>query len=503
MSYNIIPNHFSYRDAYANAYNTGSRNVNCKEYYLRAGAANMFNAEIKLLNFYLLLNNRAVYMPGSNLIIKRSTGLEWYFAELGRITAPEDPDNRYLKPFYFSKAQRDSFGLTDVVSVRVIEVVGQIQDTFETYIPQWAQNTEAEEQLGISLALKMSPKHRVRVYKRNNHIVVFTTKGVADAAITDWMLYRKLWACLPLLCNWSEDTELVELCKALDRPDPVHFWNLLETAFTNNPIVRDLKYSAIIQTFNSMATLRQEVVERQIAEHLNNADRLANAYAKALEDKRVAERQLMELKMLDQPLATETIKLLVDKKICYDLDTSCINSTDNTISFRCSAPLLSYDKDAARIVYNKRIEKDTTLATLFKLLFIDEKVMLMMDQTIDVKLARGTITARNGYTRLYTDRNRSFPNPHHYCYNCWGSYQTNITKLIHEYKLEAMFYQIKAATGSLNFTDYPVVGNFIELLEDIVEGDYNPPCFYWYEENCSTPHTLEETLTHFAEEETE
>jgi hypothetical protein len=75
--------------------------------------------------------------------------------------------------------------------------------------------------------------------------------------------------------------------------------------------------------------------------------------------------------------------------------------------------------------------------------------------------------------------------------------------LIHEYKLEEMFYQIKAATGSLNFTDYPVIGCFIEMLEMIVEGDYNPRCFYWYDENCSTPHNLEETLTHFTEEVTE
>jgi hypothetical protein len=500
--YNLIPNNFSYKDAYANAIQA-SRSANCKEYYLRLGAAGTIPAEIKLLNFYLLLNNRAVYIPGSNLIIKRSTGLEWIFNDLARVTSVEDPDNRFLKPFYFSKAQRDSFGLTDTVSVRIIEVIGQIQDTFETHIPRWAQDTGATEQLGISLALKLSPKHRIRVYVRNKHIIVFTTKGVSDAAITDWILYRKLWACLPLLCNWSEDTELVELCKALDRPDPVHFWNLLETAFTNNPIVRDLKYSAIIQTFNSMATLRREVVERQIAEHLNNADRLANAYAKALEDKRVAERQLMELIATDKGFSTDTIKLLVDKKICYDLDTSQIHNADNIISFRCSAPLLSYDKDAARVVYNKRIETDTTLATLFKLLFLDEKVMLMMNQAIDVRLARGTITARQGYTRLYTDLNQSFPNPHHYHYNCWGSYTTNITKLIHEYKLEEMFYQIKAATGSLNFTDYPVIGSFIEMLEMIVEGDYNPRCFYWYDENCSTPHNLEETLTHFTEEVTE
>ena len=214
---------------------------------------------------------------------------------------------------------------------------------------------------------------------------------------------------------------------------------------------------------------------------------------------------MLELQQSDVKIETETIKMLVDKKICYGLDISNITNGDGSISYRCSAPLLSYDKDAAKAVYRRRVKTDYTnaLPELFKLLFIDEKVVLLFDQAIDIKLNRGTFTALNGETRLYTDLNSSLPNPHHYFYNCWGSYGSVIVKLINEYKLEEIFYQIKAAMGSLNFSDPPVIGQFLVLLNKIVEGYYNPACFYWREENCTKLHTLEETIKHFREETTE
>ena len=81
------------------------------------------------------------------------------------------------------------------------------------------------------------------------------------------------------------------------------------------------------------------------------------------------------------------IKQLVDKKICYALNIGRLNGDDGTISYRVSAPLLSYDKDAALVCFNKRIKTSNNpkLIALFKLLFIDEKVVLNFDEAIEME----------------------------------------------------------------------------------------------------------------------
>lgn len=501
MYYNS-PYDFSFESIHAQTLTTATRQT--KEFYLKAGGASSLPYCIRYLNFYLLLNDKAVYLPATERIT-RSTSLNYYFSNLTSRTRPESDEDSYSYPLLYTALQRDVFKIKDICAIHLIEVSGQVQTTFETSIPEWARNTGAVEQLGVSLAFKLSPKHRVRVYTRNNHIIVFTTKGLGNELYeTDYKLLRKLWACIPLLCEWDaeEDAELINLCKALDKDDATFYWTLLEQCFSNNQVIKDLKYSNIIQTFNSIAFTRRTAIEREISDHNVNAERLLKGYAEALERKRIAERSLLELLQINTELNTDTIKMLVDKKICYNLDIVNLGTADARIAYRCSAPLLSYDKDAARIVYNKRVKGNYSdkFETIYKLLFVDEKAVLMFDQAVDISLAHGSFTARTGNTRIRIDLNASFPNPHHYHFSCWGNYGPIITKLIHEYKLEEMFYQIKAATGALNFTDYPVISRFLEMLETITEGYYNPPCFYWKDEACTTPHTLADTINHFREE---
>ena len=508
MLYSNLPNNFEYLSVYDQTYRSATRNT--KEYYLRAGYAPNLPIFLRLLNFYLMLNDRIVYTPTKERIT-RSTGLDYYFRNLTQMTEADDPERTYNIPLLYTTAQREAFNAKDIFAIHLIEVAGQIQDVFERAIPEWAREHNAVEQLGVSLTLKLTPKHRVRVYTRNEHIIVFTTKGLRDELYeTDFRLHRNLWACIPLLRGWvpaegePECPDIIELCKALGNNDATDYWTLLNLFCSTNQALKDLKYSSIIQTFNNIKATRVSVIERRIAEYNNNAADYLTRYAQTLDAKKAEERQLLELQQTDTPLEKDTIKMLVDKKICYDLDISALNTPDGTISFRCSAPLLAYDKDAARIVYNKQVKNNhNKLEKIFKLLFVDEQVVLLFTQVVDVKLNRSTFNARNGYTRMYNDRNTSFPNPHHYCFNCWGSYGPVITKLISEYKLEEMFFQIKAATGSLNFTDYPVISNFLEMLYYIVDGDYDPPCFLWRDENCTTAHTLNETLKHFKEEATE
>ena len=502
MYYNTIPNSFEYKDI-LNIINRNVPRGTC-EFYLRAGMAPRLAPFLKFLNYYLLKKKIALYFTNTDAI-KRSTDLRYYFQNLSNRTRDvNENDTDYSSPLAYTQEHLNNLNLI-LNALHIVSVEARIQDVFDYQISNWAHNVEAKEILGVSLALKITPKHRVRVYKRGQHIIVFTTKGILDTHENDYKFYRKLWACLPILCNLLDATghteypDIVELCKSLDKDDATLFWTLLQQHYSECEDIKNLKYDSIIQAFNSIQSVKISILSNQIAAYQNDANRLMNDFARVLELKRDVERQLVEIQSKDLTISVDVIKRLVDKQICYQLETTGLTSSDGTLSYRCSAPLLSYDKDAALTLYNKRVVPDYTANTakMFKLLFIDEKVVLNFDEAIDIKTNRGTIQAKTGYTRFYNDLNSCFPNPHHHFFNCWGSYQPTIIKLIHELKLEELFYQVKAAIGSLNFLDYPVMNQFLQILNAIADGDYNPACFYWRDEGCTQLHTFDETLNHF------
>ena len=137
------------------------------------------------------------------------------------------------------------------------------------------------------------------------------------------------------------------------------------------------------------------------------------------------------------------------------------------------------------------------MAQLFKLIFLDEKVALHFDEEINIDLINYTIQARRDMVLHGNDLYVSFPNPHHYYHNCWGNYMTNLSKLIRDFNLETLFYQVKAAVGSLNFTDYIVINEFLELFSQIANGYYTPHCFSIIDEGCTTMYTAKEICDKF------
>lgn len=513
-NYTSVPTAFTYSDSVHSIISDAQSGT--PEYWLKINRrSNAFPPAIDLLNYYALMSRVAIYTPRAETI-KRSTDLRYYFNILTTVTreATDNEARSTAQPLLYSPLQIEAYNLKDVCAIHLVPVMGQIQETFETHIPAWAAATEASETLGVSLALKLTPKHRVRVYTRNNHIIVFTTKGLlGEGVVDDYQFLRRVWACLPLLRSWPttnisegiNEPELIELCKLLADNNADNFWTRLEQAYASNKEVQDIKYRNIINAFNSIQTFRIDGYTRQIQGLQNDADTYLKNYADRLEAKRKVERELLALQQTDFKIDTEVIKRLVDKRICYGLYTNSITNSDGLLSYRCSAPLVSYDKDAAKVLYSRRVKNDRSKETawLFKKLFLDEQVVLNFDEAIDIKLNRGTIQAKQGCTNLYNDLHEILPNPHHYHYNCWGNYGGIITRLIHEYKLEELFYQIKAAVGSINFADYPVMGQFLTHLDTITERSYNPRCFLWRDENCITLHTFDETFKHFAEEATE
>lgn len=500
-------NYVGYPASFTHAQTTDAAIFNAlrhsKIYYAKAGLMRNMNPCFKYLQYLCLHKDIAIFVPQRDRIT-RSTELRYFFNDLKTWTLPNN-EAQYNYTLLNGPDVIDSFELKDIFSVQLIPVLGQIEDTFNNRIPAWASEVEAEELLGVSLVLKLTPRHRVRVYKRNEHIVVFFTKTTNEYQTDDSVFIRKLWACLPLIRDWDREEygELIEIFKALDKPDATMFWDMLQAAYDADPILKEARYAAVIQTFKTLS-------EGQIIRYLTQLEynrraieeRLA-AYNDALQTMRDTQRRLAEAESNKVELDVSSIKLLIDKQIAYALDTSRISTNGNSVlSYRCAAPLLNYDKEAAKAYYRRRIKDcgETVRHDIFKLMFIDEKVVLKFDEEILIDFARGNIQARDGNLYHGNNYNEVFPNPHHAGYNCWGSYGATIAGLINSYSIEELFYQIKTAVGSLNFSDPPVMNVFIDKLDNICQGIYNPACFLWRDENCTTAHTLEETLNHFTEE---
>ena len=501
MNYSQIPNSFTYHATISDIIAKAQRGT--KEFFLRAGSASGLPNFLKALNYLSLEYNIATYIS-RGISITRNSSIYDELIALERITKPEDESGNYSGNLLYPQTVLNNLQLEDVFAVHLIPVTGQITEFFETKLPSFVQGIGARELLNVSLALKLTPKHRIRVYVRGNHILVFTTKGFIDQYDIDFKLHRKLWACIPYIRGWNETkSELTELYKMLDDDDATAFWNKLEQMYNTHPALKDLKYKDIIQTFNNINNIRLDSFIQQRDQYARDAENILEQYLDYLRRQREAERYILELNNSNVDTITpNTIKMLVDKKIAYSLDTSRLNQAGSAkLSYRCSAPCINFDKDAAKSYYKNRIAhiSNTSLKYLYKLLFLDESVVVNFDEEIVLNFSNLTITAREGNLMHGNDYNICFPNQHHARHNCWGSYHPILTKLFSQYKLEELFFQIKAAVGSLNFVDYTVMSEFITSLTNIVEGYYKPACFYWRDEGCKTLHTYDETYKHFIE----
>ena len=94
---------------------------------------------------------------------------------------------------------------------------------------------------------------------------------------------------------------------------------------------------------------------------------------------------------------------------------------------------------------------------------------------------------------LLSNRKYLFRNPHHKHFNCWGGYESAITKLISEHNFMQLFMQIKAGVGSINMTDYVVLDRFKEDVYDLYNRSKQPEVIM-FKDNTSRMYTLREAV---------
>lgn len=398
-------------------------------------------------------------------------------------------DNRYLF----------EYGLKAFVGIHFVNVTGQVQYTFEQVIPQLTKEYNFTEQLNVSLYLKETPKHRVRVYSNEQHIIIFTNKPIYDSFENDYTpLVRKLYAAIPLIMKWDTETTISKLLKSLGADNHTVYWEILCNFVEQNDFLKNLKYAPLYELFDNISLMRTAPLKQK----LSTKDSDIRSYESALEKYYRERAQLLgELAQIENEKSTydkDAVRLLVDKNVIYGLRTDQLTNGSGRLLFLCSAQLTAYDKRAAKNYINGScFEKGSLLQKFYQHIFLNEELMLQFSEEVIFDFTNKTILAGQGHVSRLIDFNRAIPNPHHWYFNCWGNYKTQLLRMLADCNLEGAFYTVKNAIGSLNFTDGAVLNRFKAVMESVIGLIYTPKFILWREENYSTLHTWAETYEHY------
>ena len=396
--------------------------------------------------------------------------------------------------------------------INLVHVPYQITTTFEQDIPQWVQEQNYTELNAFSLALKTSPRHRVRVYRRtetinNTPVHIVTIFSAAGFNSDDYLLLRKIAAIIPLLTPALLTTEDKPLSDVLQTRIPIfrmlettenaaEFLDALTEYLKTIPAYNDLEMLETISTLQNLNQFHKRNVERSINSINSQVESAEETLRSLLMQQRTLQYELAG--MSDLSLTSEDLKMLINKKVINHpkLDSE-------SLTYICKAPCLAFDKNAAVNYYKNIGDKQQVFARLFKLAFVDEKIILNFEDVIKINFRDISFTGRHIPTH-YMYNVYAMRNPHHKHFDCWGNYSNAIKKLIQQYDFVQLFLQIKAAVGSINLVDYTVLNRFREDIasfynaEDIYPADYKP-FIIWKDESTDTLHSIHETLEHFTE----
>lgn len=392
-------------------------------------------------------------------------------------------------------------GTPDVITL--CTVAGQITQFFEhtlqTLNPLYTDadspySEESWEELnGLSIALKCSPKHRVRVYKHSikekdtevvrNHFIIYSAKSFID---DDALLKRKVYAAIPYMLGFEEGDTATHVFRGLEHVSCDNWLRVVSEYL--NTVDKFVRYGRhqLIQSFTALNNMHRNSLERRrntIDDELND---ILNRYREKLQVQRTLLNEIAGL--TDTGLSVEDIDFLIDKNIIRDLT---LRSRESIIDFTVTSPVLSFEKPAAEKYYRNISDEETIYKALIKHAFIDEDVIIFFSDRVRISFDNYSFSARADI--LPPNRAYLFRNPHHKHFNCWGGYGSAITKLISEFNFMQLFMQIKAGVGSINMTDYTVLNRFKDDVYDLYSRN-NSPKVVMFKDDPSRMYTLREAV---------
>jgi hypothetical protein len=254
-------------------------------------------------------------------------------------------------------------GTPDIITL--CTVAGQITQFFEhtlqTINPLYTDDENSpyseeswEELNGLSLALKCSPKHRVRVYKHSikekdtgvvrNHFIIYSAKSFID---DDALLKRKVYAAIPYMLGFEEGDPAISIFRDLERIS-CNDWLRAVSEYLNtiDKFVRYERYQ-LMQSFTALNNMHRGSLERRRDVIDNELNDILTRYRNKLRDQRTLLNEIAGL--TDTGLSVEDIDFLIDKKIIRDLIIRSGGVRESIIEFTVTSPVLSFEKHVISI----------------------------------------------------------------------------------------------------------------------------------------------------------
>lgn len=393
--------------------------------------------------------------------------------------------------------------------IDVVHVKAHITNTFEQYASQVFITEKGYLELNnFSLAFKLTPRHRVRVYTKViektgfsiKHVVLLTASNAFDYD-NNMLLFRKLVATIPLLDTRTPEQmgtvqqERINVFRKIEvTEDAAIYLRHVQEYLNTLDAFKNLEYLELMGTLKGLNEVRRSSLANLEAQCLQNIQNVEEQLSQYLREQRTLQYEMASLS--NEALSEDELNMLITKKVV-----SNVNIDRHQMTYVTEAPCLSFDKDAARVYYNNLDDKNTIFARLFKLAFVDETIIIKFYDVVKIDFNDCAIKAQG--INQPTGSSVGLRNPHHYHYNCWGNYSSPIKKLIQQYSYLQLFLQVKAATGSLNMTDYTVLRRFATDVENMYHYEINGytgivPSIIWREENnLLKAHSIKETLEHY------
>jgi len=311
-----------------------------------------------------------------------------------------------------------------------------------------------------SMALTQTPNHRLRIYKIDKAIHIFTH-------IQNVRLDYEILNSIPILFDYKISTKLQNILKSTFIQETIGNTNEQPTedyfiALVNDYIgvgvdieqeMRQKELAKIKQTLDTMSRKNQADYDEQIAQITHRISTLMAEYENELAKRdNITAKKIYHNTPVDLDEILDFISAQKDKITIKDVHETQFKVTMTT-------PLTNYDEGIlVAILANQNHNIQKTINRTNK--FILEKVLLerwKLSITTSVKLYLDYASSSIKFTAVHDDDRTHISNPHLERFNCWGNNEAPLRDALNQKDWIATLSLMLAANSNINFGDADVI----------------------------------------------
>ncbi len=306
----------------------------------------------------------------------------------------------------------------------------------------------------VELALIEDGKHTIRVYKKDNIIMILTTNY-------SWNLLRKIISLTPLIHDIEfKEEEVSDIFKYYGALDFNNWVTAVNKWYKKHNFRAKAMENKLNTMFRKQADKQTNVIKDKISTiqcKINDYENILAEHYRELSNNKALLRGLL-IDPQDDTAIKDNIAYLINNKVLKVIQ---VYQNNGKITLQVNAPAKYYDNKYLK----KYLQKGTVLRydstkRLLKEIYIDNIYELIF-------ATKFTISLNSCYVQATDTDNTNlggYPHPHIMRFDCWGDNKTHIYKAISKHDIIGALEQCIAACYNLNFADTTVVSTLENKL---------------------------------------